>query len=86
MSDDAADDVLLAVEVVVERRLGDVQLFGDLAHRGGFVALVGEELQRHGQDPGVRARRLRDGLHGGGGVAHDTTISSCLPTGRIVVC
>jgi len=39
------EDVLLALEVVVERRLGDTQALGDLAQRGLVVALLVEELE-----------------------------------------
>ena len=44
-------DVLLALEVVVERGLGDPQPLGDLPQRGLVVALLVEQLERHVQDP-----------------------------------
>ena len=41
------EDVLLALEVVVEGRLGDAQLFGDLPQAGAVVALGQEEVEGH---------------------------------------
>ena len=60
-------DVLLALEVVVERGLGDAQPLGDLAQRGLVVALLVEQLERHVQDalahlaPGADAAARRPG-------------------------
>ena len=44
------EDLVLAAEVVVERRLRDVEAIGDLAQRRALVALLDEELVGHGQD------------------------------------
>ncbi len=44
-------DVLLAGEVVVDRRLGEAQPLGYLAQRGLLVALLGEQLQGDVEDP-----------------------------------
>ena len=51
------EDVLLAREVVVERRLRDAEPVGDLAQRGLVVALVVEELERDVEDPLPRVAR-----------------------------
>ena len=54
-------DVVLRLEVVVERRLGDAEALGDLAQAGAVEALLGEEVESHIEDAlaGV-------GLYGGG--------------------
>ena len=39
------EDVFLALEVVVERGLGDVESLGDLPQRGLVVALLVEQLE-----------------------------------------
>ena len=44
------EDVLLALEVVVERGLGDAESLGDLAQRGLVVALLVEQLERDVED------------------------------------
>ena len=44
------EDLVLAAEVVVERRLGDAEAVGDLAQRRAVVALLGEQLVGHRQD------------------------------------
>ena len=49
------EDVLFGFEVVVEGRLGDAQLFGDLPQAGAVVALVEEEVEG----------RIEDALAGG---------------------
>jgi hypothetical protein len=49
--EEADDDVLFGVEVVVQRRLGQVEPFGDLAERGLVVPLVGEQVERDRLDP-----------------------------------
>src|ERR1017187_7082757 len=56
--DQAADDVFLGFEVVIQGRLGDTEPFGDLPQRGLLIPLLREKLQRHGLDPlpGVTAR------------------------------
>ena len=46
----AAQDLVLAGEVVVERGLGDAEALGDLPQRGAVVALLDEELGRHVED------------------------------------
>ena len=51
-------DVLLALEVVVERRLRRAEPLGDVAQRGLVVALIDEQLERDVEDPLTR-RRLR---------------------------
>ena len=57
------EDVLLALEVVVERRLGDAEPLGDLAQRRLVVALLVEELERDVEDPLARlAARPAAGL------------------------
>jgi hypothetical protein len=43
--EEADEDVFLGLEVVVERRLRDVQPFGDLPQRRLLVALLGEEFE-----------------------------------------
>ena len=48
------EDVLLALEVVVERRLRDAEPLGDLAQRGLVVALLVEELEGDVEDPLAR--------------------------------
>ena len=60
-------DVVLGLEVVVERRLGDVEAFGDLPQAGAVEALLGEEVESHIEDAlaGVGFR----GGAGGGGLA-----------------
>ena len=59
------EDVVLGREVVVERRLGEAQPFGDLPQRGAVEALLDEQVEGHIEDalPG-RARLWR--LIGGG--------------------
>jgi hypothetical protein len=54
---EAADDVFLGLEVVVERGLRDAEPLGDLAQRGPLVALLREKLERDLLDarPGVAA-------------------------------
>ena len=49
---EAADDVFLGLEVVVQRCLGDAEALGDLAQGGPLVALLGEQLQRDALDAG----------------------------------
>ena len=44
-------DVVLGREVVVERRLGDAELLGDLPQAGAVETLLGEEVQGHVEDP-----------------------------------
>src|SRR5262249_50207233 len=44
-------DVFLALEVVIERRLRDAEALGDLAQRGPLVPLLVEQLERDVQDP-----------------------------------
>ena len=58
--DEAADDVLLGLEVVVQGGLGDAKPFRDLPQRGLLVALLREQLQRDRLDalPGAAAREL----------------------------
>ena len=54
-------DVLLALEVVVERGLVVPELLGDVAQRGLLVALLGEQLERDVEDALARrgaGRRL----------------------------
>src|SRR6266496_24098 len=55
--DQAADDVFLGLEVVVQRCLGDIEPLGDLAQRRLLVALLGEQRDRDLLDacPGVAA-------------------------------
>ena len=48
------EDVLLALEVVVQRGLRDLQPLGDLPQRGLVVALLVEQLQRDVEDPLTR--------------------------------
>ena len=43
-------EVLLAVEVLVEHRLGDAGGIGDVVHRRGVEAPMGEHLHRHVED------------------------------------
>ena len=50
------EDVLLAGEVVVERRLGEAQLRGDLTQRGLRVAFAHEEVESDVEDPLPRRR------------------------------
>ena len=52
------EDALLALEVVVEGRLGDAQLFGDLSQARAVVALGQEEVEG----------RVENALAGGVGV------------------
>jgi len=63
---EAADDVFLRLEVVVERGLGDAKALGDLPQRGPLVPLLSEELERdllHPR-PGVTAPpRVRGLVH-----------------------
>lgn len=42
-------DLVLAAEVVVERRLGDVEPLGDVVERGAVIALLEEELYGRAQ-------------------------------------
>src|SRR5215471_3060746 len=58
--DEAADDVLFGLEVVVQGGLGDAEPFRDLPQRGLLVALLGEQLQRDRLDalPGSAASEL----------------------------
>jgi hypothetical protein len=51
--DQAADDVFLGLEVVIQRGLGHPEGLGDLAQRGLLVAVLGEHLDRDGLDPGA---------------------------------
>ncbi len=44
------EDVVLGLEVVVQRGLGDAEAFGDLAQAGAVEALLGEEVERHIED------------------------------------
>ena len=44
------EEVLLARHVVVDRRLGEAELAGEVAHAGGVVALAVEELDRDPED------------------------------------
>ena len=48
------EDVLLALEVVVQRGLRDLQPLGDLPQRRLVVALLVEQLQRDVEDPLAR--------------------------------
>ncbi|MNM97971.1 hypothetical protein D3C81_1104910 [compost metagenome] len=41
-----AEQVVLGAEVVMQVRARQLSLFGDIAHRGGTVALLGEHLFR----------------------------------------
>jgi hypothetical protein len=43
--DQAADDVFLRLEVVIQRGLGDAELLGDLAQGCLLVALLGKQLE-----------------------------------------
>jgi hypothetical protein len=47
----AGEDLLLGLEVVVERRLGHAEPVGDLAQGGLVVAALAEQLQRDRLDP-----------------------------------
>ena len=51
------EDVVLRLEVVVEGRLGDAQLLGDLPQAGAVETLLDEEVQSDIEDalPGVRS-------------------------------
>lgn len=71
---DARENVLLGLEMVVERGSGDLQLLRDLTQRGLLVSLLGEQLQRDLLDPfpGIAA----PGVHRGSttpGRWHDLT-------------
>jgi hypothetical protein len=67
------EDVLFGFEVVVEGRLGDAQLLGDLPQAGAVVALLGEEVESHIEDAlagvglGGRPGALATGRGGGRG-------------------
>ena len=61
------EDVVLGREVVVERRLGDAQLLGDLAQAGAVEALLGEEVEGH----------IEDALAGGWAVGGGRARVSC---------
>ncbi len=66
-------DVRLALEVVVERRLGEPEALGDVADRRLVVALLGEQLERDVEDPFAGRDRLvlsRRGRGGGGRRSH----------------
>jgi len=54
--EDDEEDPVLAVEVVVERALGDVRLAGDLRGRRVDVPLFGEEPGRGRKDGGANFR------------------------------
>ncbi len=45
------EDLPLALEVVVERRLGDAESLRDLPKRRPLVSLLVEQLERHVEDP-----------------------------------
>ena len=80
-------DVRLAREVVVQRRLGDAQWRRDLAHRGGGVPLADEQVECDLEDPlaGGRcsARQARQAGSTGG-----AAVASCArsPVAAAVVC
>src|SRR5690606_10470056 len=66
------EQVLLARDVVVDRRLGDAEVLGEHAHRGRVVAVPVEHLDRDEEDrllivvvPGClgRHRRIRHELY-----------------------
>ena len=66
------EDVLLALEVVVQRRLGDPELLGYLPKAGLVVTLLDEEVQGHIEDslPGVMRAGLTGPGHGAVVVSH----------------
>jgi hypothetical protein len=70
--EDADEDLFLRLEVVVERRFGDLQALGDLAQGGLLVALLREEFEGHVLDApaGVPAAPLPGAVHG---AAHPPT-------------
>jgi hypothetical protein len=64
-----ADDLVLVLEVVVERAVGHVRGLGDLVHRCGLDALAREDGDRrvHEPRPGAGALALAAGPTGKGG-------------------
>ena len=61
------EDVVLGLEVVVEGRLGDAQLLGDLPQAGAVEALLDEEVERHIEDALAGVLGGRGGGSGGVG-------------------
>ncbi len=78
-AEDGGQQVLLGVEVVVDRRGLDADIFGDAAQRGGFVVVVQEPAGRHLEDAGsaggVRPGIGRGAYGGAGGRrGHESTM------------
>ena len=70
-------DVVLRLEVVVEGRLGDAQLLGDLPQAGAVEALLGEEVESHIEDALPRVGVGDGGLAvaGAGGVGSGAVVA-----------
>lgn len=68
----ADEDLVLALEAVVEASVEDPRLVDDVAGGGLLVSLLQEQLQRHLRD--LLARELALLLHRGSSIGHATHI------------